>query len=190
MKILILNGHPYQPSFSDEIAAKYAQGAKAAGHEVKRTNIRDLKFDLVLRYGYHKRMELEPDLAAQQELIKWCEHLVVVTPVWWGSMPALLKGYFDRVLLPRFAFKFHRGGKWDRLLAGRSARVIFTQGSPSILVRIFMCDCFWKTIRTGILEFCGFKPVKKLAFGRADQAGEDRKAKFLERVYEIGKQGK
>jgi len=67
--------------------------------------INELDFNPNLQFGYRKRTELEPDLLKAQELIKWADHLVWIYPVWWGSIPAIMKGFIDRVFLPGFAFQ-------------------------------------------------------------------------------------
>jgi putative NADPH-quinone reductase len=85
----------------------YLDGAREGGHEICSVALRTLQFDLVLRGGFHGRKPLEPDIAQQQDLTQWCEHLVVVSPNWWWSAPALLKGYVDRMFLPEFAMRYH-----------------------------------------------------------------------------------
>ena len=95
-KILIIDGHPGENSFCAAIADAYAKGAQSPEIEVEVLSLRNLKFDLNLRHGYRKIQELESDLVEAQKKIKWCEHLVVIYPIWWGSMPALLKGFLDR----------------------------------------------------------------------------------------------
>ncbi len=164
MKIVLLNGHPYDKSFCDGLASEYERGARDAGHTVDRVDVRDLKFDMVLRYGYSHRMELEPDLVRQQELIKACEHLVIVVPFWWGGVPALLKGYFDRVLLPHFAFECVDGGRCKGLLSGKSASVIYTQDAPFFWTFLAYRDSFWSSLKHAILKFCGFSPIKRKYF--------------------------
>jgi hypothetical protein len=130
MRVLLLNAHPDQGSLCNSIAAAYAEGAREGGHEVRCVALRELRFDLVLRGGYHSAKPLEPDVVAQQELIRWCQHLVVVTPNWWWSAPALLKGYIDRVFLPEFAMRYHARFPYvEPLSKGRSARVLYTQNS-------------------------------------------------------------
>lgn len=64
-----------------------------------------MNFNPNLEFGYRKRMELEPDLIDSQERIIWSEHIVIVYPVWWGSFPAIMKGFFDRTLLAPFSYK-------------------------------------------------------------------------------------
>ena len=80
MRILLLNGHPDAGSLCDSLAAAYADGARERGHDIRCVALRELEFDLVLRGGYHSAKPLEPDILEQHDLIRWCEHLVVVSP--------------------------------------------------------------------------------------------------------------
>ena len=130
-RILIILGHPRTDSLCGGLARAYAEGAEAGGHEVRVVSLGALSFDPILHNGYAAVQPLEPDLVAAQASISWAEHLVFVYPLWWGAMPALLKGFIDRVFLPGFAFKFRDGSVfWDRLLAGRSAHLLVTMDTP------------------------------------------------------------
>ena len=104
-KILIINGHPDKESFNAALTEAYIKGASAqANTEVEVLYLADLTFDPILRYGYRKRTELEPDLLKAFELLKEADHTVWIYPTWWGGMPALLKGFIDRLFLPGFTF--------------------------------------------------------------------------------------
>jgi len=189
-KILILNGHPDSESFCRYIADNYEAGAKEAGFEVKRINIADVKFEMNLQYGYRKRMELEPDLLQAQQDILWCEHLVIVTPVWWGTLPACLKGFFDRTFLGGFSHRFNPAKKLpEKLLTGRSASVLYTQGGPKIFSYLIMGDAFWKVLKRCILNFCGFSPVKRKIFDRIKGRTEKEMADILTESKELGGKG-
>lgn len=179
MKILVLVGHPDSVSFNVELANAYAEGARERGHEVKRVNIGDLKFDPILHQGYKVIQELEPDLKQLQEDIRWCDHFVIIYPSWWSTMPAMLKGLFDRIWLPGFAFRFHQNGIWwDGLLKGRTARVFVTSDAPPIFTRIIFGDTT-NEIRKGILWFAGFSvSVKKI--GPLKKATDIKKKSWLE----------
>ena len=190
-KILIIDGHPDSASFSNCIAEEYYLSAKNGKHEVEMIKVRDLKFDLVLHHGYNAPQKLEKDLQKAQELITWCEHLVIVTPVWWYSVPATLKGFIDRILMPGYAFKFNsETHKLEKLLKSKSSRVIYTQGSSKFLSKILCIDPFWKQIKCGVLEFCGIAPVKRTYL--AKMSGEKdilRRQKFLKKVGKLGFKG-
>ncbi len=124
-KILIINGHPDKESYCFALAEAYSKGALASGAEVQEIVVADLQFSPNLQFGYRKRTELEPDLKDSWEKIQWADHLVWVYPVWWGSIPAILKGFVDRVFLPGFVFKKRENSLWwDKLLTGKSARII------------------------------------------------------------------
>lgn len=187
MKIFILIGHPDKESFNKELAFSYAEGAKERGHEVRITNLGDLQFDSILHRGYREIQELEPDLKKAQEAIKWCDHFVIFYPSWWSTMPALLKGFFDRVWLPGFAFHFHQNGIWwDGLLKGRTARVFVTSDAPPIFTRIIFGDTT-NEIRKGILWFAGFK-VKVKKIGPLKNISEIKKLKWKQKVKNWGRE--
>ena len=103
-RILVILGHPSESSLCAGLAQSYIEGARAAGAEVRLLALGALTFDPLLHAGYRGEQALEPDLQAAQAQITWAEHLVWVYPTWWGAMPALLKGFIDRVFLPGFAF--------------------------------------------------------------------------------------
>lgn len=161
MNTLVILGHPNNQSYCAALAEHYIEGAKAAGHNVQLLKLGELDFDPSLRSGYQKRQELEKDLQEAQRLLQWCDHLVVVFPTWWGAPPAILKGFLDRTLLPGFAFKYRENSPmWDKLLAGRTARLIVTSDSPAWWLRYVHFDPAIRLMKQTTLEFCGFTPVK------------------------------
>lgn len=168
-RILILVGHPDNESLNVKLGEAYAAGAREKGNEVKLVKLGDLKFDPILHKGYKVIQELEPDLQQLQEDIKWSDHFVIIYPSWWSSMPALLKGLFDRIWMPGFAFHFSHGGithgfMWHGLMHGKSARVFVTSDSPASLARILFGDST-NEIKRGILAFAGFwTHVTKVGF--------------------------
>lgn len=190
MRILLLNAHPDEKSLGDALAAAYAEGAQAAGHDVRYVALRELRFELVLHGGYHSAKPLEPDVAEQQSLIRWCQHLVVVTPNWWWSAPALLKGYIDRVFLPGFAMRYRARFPYvEPLLKGRSARVVYTQNSPWFVGWLFRGDMFWRWISRAVLRHCGFWPVHRRALYSVKDSSTKQRAAFLASVKELGRRG-
>jgi NAD(P)H dehydrogenase (quinone) len=181
--ITVILGHPDASSFCNAIAEKYAASARAAGHTVKLFKLGEIDFDPVLRHGYNKRQELEPALLEIREAISWAQHLVFVYPTWWGSMPAILKGMFDRIFLPGYAFKYRKNSSWwDRLLVGRSAHAIVTMDTPPWFYRLVYTMPGHHQIRKTILEFCGIKPVRITSFGPVRDASEVRRSKWLLKV--------
>jgi putative NADPH-quinone reductase len=188
-RIFVLLGHPDSESRGRQLLDAYERAAKEAGHEVRRTNLGELKFDPVLHKGYREIQELEPDLIKIQEDIKWCEHFVILYPNWWITMPALLKGMFDRLWLPGFAFHFYdkHSYRWQKLLTGRTARVFVTMDSPPLWERLLLGD-FTNEIKRGILGFAGFK-VHLTKIGPMKNASSARLARFEKIFVRLGQKG-
>ncbi|HYF10005.1 MAG TPA: NAD(P)H-dependent oxidoreductase [Candidatus Paceibacterota bacterium] len=189
-KILVLLGHPDNETVCGYFADRYEAGAREAGHEVRRVNIGDLQFDPILHKGYKEIQALEPDLVKLQEDFRWAEHIAIVYPNWWSTMPALLKGLFDRMFLPGFAFKFMpRKMMWKRLLEGRTARVIITMNNWPLLTWWMIGD-YSNEIRRGILWFAGIWPVRVLSIGRIEHKKASVIGKWGARIYTLGAKAK
>lgn len=195
-KIFILLGHPDNTELSicRNIADSYEKGARESGFEVKRMNLCEMKFDPILHQGYRARQVLEPDLLTFQENIKWADHFVIVHPIWWMSMPALLKGMFDRVWLPGFAYNFKKNANGTKIgitrhLKGKSARII-TTGSSHPFISFILYGDIWLNLRRAILRFAGFGPISQTRFGQVEGLGEQKKSKILNKVYKLGQRGK
>ncbi|MBI2516528.1 MAG: NAD(P)H-dependent oxidoreductase [Opitutae bacterium] len=182
-KILLILGHSQNDSLCAALADSYALAARAQGTEVRELRLGQLKFDPVLAMGNRADQALEPDLQAAQEAIRWAEHIVLVYPNWWGSMPALLKGFLDRVMLPGFAFKYRQDSMfWDRLLAGRSADLIVTMDTPPLIYRWLMRAPGIAQVKDGILGFCGIKPVRVTLLGPVRTASVEKRSAWLQQV--------
>jgi NAD(P)H dehydrogenase (quinone) len=186
-KILIINGHPNPDSFNYGIAAAYKQGALTAGAEVKEIVVADLNFSPNLKFGYQKRTDLEPDLLDALEKIKWCDHMVWIHPVWWGGLPAMLKGFIDRVFLPGFVFQYRENSVWwDKLLSGKTARIITTLDQPSWYYWLMFGRPSVNQLKKSTLEFCGVKPVKVSYVGPIRNSTAEFRAEQLKKIEQLG----
>lgn len=186
-KILVLLAHPQSKSYCAALGQAYIDGARAAGAEVRQINLADLNFNPIAVGSHDKPGELEADLRKAQEDIRWAEHLVFIYPILWGTLPALLKGFIERVLTPGFAVNFHKDSPlWDKLLKGRSARLIVTLNTPPLLYRLLFRRAGHITMKRSILEFCGIAPVRITDVGPMKNASAQKREKWIREVHALG----
>ncbi len=186
-KVLVFLGNTDTDSMTSALADSFEKGARDAGFTVKRVNISDLKFDPILHKGYKVIQELELDLKKLQEYFKWADHIAIFYPNWWGTMPALLKGVFDRMFLPGFAFKFEKGSwHWQKLLTGRSATVFITMNTNPWLAWILFGDNS-NEIKRNILKFAGISPVRLVKVGPVERMSAARKESLKKLSYGLGR---
>ncbi len=186
-KILIINGHPNPDSFNYGLVESYKKGALNSKAEIKEIVIHDLEFNPVLKNGYQKRTELEPDLLEAWEKIKWAEHIVIVNPIWWGGMPGVMKCFFERLFLPGMAFQYKENSVWwDKLLAGKTAHMIITMDTPKWYFWLVYGNSGINQLKKNILEFCGVSPVKVTTISPIRNSTLDFRRKWIEKVEKLG----
>lgn len=190
-KILIINGHPDRESFNFGLSEAYKQGAGKSNTEIKEINIRDLNFNPNLQFGYRQRTQLEPDLLDAQDKLKWADHLVWIYPVWWGSVPAIMKGFLDRILLPGFAFNKRENSLWcDKCFTGKTARIICTLDQPAWYYRLAYGSPSHNAMKKGTLNFIGVKKVGITTIGPIRLSKETFRSKWLKKVEKLGQMNK
>lgn len=186
-------GNPDNETVSGEFADTYEREARAAGHEVRRSNIADLFFDPILHKGYKLIQALEPDLIKVQEDMKWADHFVLVYPLWWSSMPALLKGMWDRMFIPGFAFSFNKMTKWysipgwQKLLAGKNARLIVLSKTAPWQTDLLFGNPI-HPVSKAILGFAGYS-VKVTRIGNSEGMSDTAKKSWLDKISSLAKKG-
>lgn len=189
-RIYVLNGHPGGTSLSKQLSEAYAQAATQAGHDLRLTHLHDLTFDPDFGEGSYKTLKpLEDDLKAVAADLEWSEHVVLLTPMWWGGVPAKLKGLFDRVLLPGFAFdpRQKRLGLPKPLLAGRTARLILTSDTPDWFFRLAYGRAMVRQLRVQVFGFVGIKPLRVAHFSEASHPAPKVVERWSDAVAALGR---
>src|SRR5262245_30416517 len=152
-----------------------------AGVDLRRLDLCELEFNPNVVAGSPRNQLLEPAIRQAIELVAWAEHLVFVFPTWWGTMPALMKGFLDRVLLPGFAFEEHEeGGGWDKLLTGRTAHLLTTMDTPTWVYRWIYKAPGLRSLALATLGFCGIAPVRTSIFGVVKDSDPATRARWLQ----------
>lgn len=193
-RILLIQGHPdaVTPHLCHTLAEAYAEGALAAGHEVRWTDVARLDFPLLRSQQAWEHSTLPATLQTAQDDMAWAEHLVLFFPLWLGDMPALLKGFLEQVARPGFAFKAENsngGGSafGHKGLAGRSARVVVTMGMPAMVYRWYFRAHSLKSLERNILGFIGIAPVNETLIGMVDKLGEAGVKKWQGKMRVLGR---
>jgi putative NADPH-quinone reductase len=187
-RIAIIVGHARRDTYCEALASAYRRGAEASGHVMDFFVLSKMTFDPILHDGFKSVQMLEPDLQAAQDAIGRADHLVLVFPLWMGTLPAILKGFLERILQPGFAMEPDaRDAGYRPLLKGKSARVIITMATPAPVYRWLFGAPELKALKHGILGFVGIAPVRSTLFGMVDIASERTRRHWLEEVEALGR---
>jgi putative NADPH-quinone reductase len=184
-RIVVLDGHPDadRHRFVHALADSYADGAKGAGHKVRRIELARLDFPLLRSAAEWTDGALPRALKRAQDAIGWAEHIVILYPLWLGDMPALLKGFLEQIARPGFAIA--PGKRPGGLLKGRTARLVVTMGMPAFFYRFYFGAHSVKSFERNILKFAGIRPVHHSLIGAIEGSIEARD-KWLEEMARLG----
>ena len=191
--IAIIQGHPDSSTrhFCHALADEYAKGAEDGGHDVMRIEVASLEFPLLRTKEEFEKARPPEAITRAQEAVAWADHLVIIYPLWLGSMPALLKGFFEQLLRPGFAFEYQKsGGMAKKLLTGKSARIVVTMGMPAFVYRWIFSAHSLKSLIRNTLRFCGVGPVKSTLIGNIEGLTERQRDDWLDELRGLGDVGK
>ena len=192
-RILILDGHP-DPAperFIHALAAAYLEGAQERGHEVLLLRAADLSFPLLRSQRDYEHGLPVASIESCQNALTWATHVVILFPLWLGSMPALLNALLEQTFRPGFAFSNESSGRWPvKFLSGKSARLIVTMGMPTLLYRLFYLSHGVASLRRNVLRFAGFGIVRSMFIGSIGNLDKLRAQRCLEKVRDLGRNGR
>jgi putative NADPH-quinone reductase len=192
-RIAIIQGHPDAQArhFGHALADEYAKGCEDGGHEVRRLEVARLEFPFLRTKEEFEQGTPSDSIKQAQDAIKWADHLVIIYPLWLGSMPALLKAFLEQVFRPGFAFEYQKsGGMAKKLLTGKSARIVVTMGMPAFVYRWVFGAHSLKSLQRNTLWFCGIGPIKATLIGSIEGMNEKQRMGWLDEMRGLGQLGK
>ena len=192
-RIVIIQGHPdfQRRHFCHALADEYAKGCEDGGHEVKRIDVARLEFPLLRTKEEFEKGAPPASIVQAQSAIAWANHLVILYPLWLGSMPALLKAFFEQLFRPGFAFEYGPAGRLPKKrLTGKSARIVVTMGMPAFVYRWFFLAHSLRSLERNILGFCGIAPIKETLIGLIESSEVSRREKALAKMRVLGREGR
>ncbi len=190
-QITIVLGHPDpdERRLCRALANAYAEGARAAGHEVAMFDLAHLEVPLLRTQQEFEHGSVPPTLRPAQEAILASQHLVLVFPLWLGTMPALVKAFLEQVIRPGVAFTNEANSFPKGLLSGRSARVVVTMGMPVLAYRWWFMGHGLKALERSILRFAGIRPIRESFFGMVEAASDAKRKGWLAQMRGLGAKG-
>lgn len=187
-RIVVVVGHARKDTFCEALGEAYARGAREAGHDVQVFKLAEMAFDPILREAYVRVQPLEPELEQAHAAWLRADHLVLIFPLWLGAMPAIMKGFLERILQPDIIGPA-QSGKFVHVLEGKSARIIMTMGMPGVVYRWWYGAHALQALKRNVLEFMGVSPVRSTLFGMIETVGAEKRRQWLDEAEQLGRQG-
>jgi len=192
-RMAIIQGHPdgQVRHFCHALADEYAKGCEDGGHTVRRIEVAMLDVPLLRTKEDFEKGQPPDSIKTALEAIRWADHLVILYPLWLGSMPALLKAFFEQAFRPGVAFEYQAHGKMaKKLFTGKSARVVVTMGMPAFVYRWFFMAHSLRSLERNIFAFCGIRPTRATLIGQVEGMNEQQAAAWLDRLRALGAAGR
>ena len=188
MRVNIVFNHPYKGSYCHAILDSVKRGLAKAGHEVDVINLDDDPFNPVMTaedlLAFRNKKSIDPQALEYIYRIKAADHLVFIFPIWWELMPALMKGFIDKVIFPGEIYDYTSSGYQMVTLMDhlKSATVITTMNTPAIMYKFIYGNAIKKSLIRGTLKKSGIKNVKWLSLNMVKASSNEKRGKWLEKI--------
>lgn len=188
MKVLVVYCHPCGQSFSAAVRDVAVEALEQRGHDVHLVDLYGIGFDPVMRLeewrGYFKDGDNLAPIRDQAQQLLWAEAVVFIYPTWGYGLPAMLKGWLERVLVPGFAFDMPTSALGPKPKLRHIGRVLaLTTCGASPLLSWLMGQPGRRTLLRGFRSVCNpFCRTKYLALYKMDSVSEGQRLAHLERV--------
>ncbi|OPY85949.1 MAG: General stress protein 14 [Smithella sp. PtaU1.Bin162] len=186
MKYLLIYSHPNPLSFCNAIVNTVREELWEKKHELIIRDLYGIGFDPVLKasdFIARQAGQTPADIKIEQDYVVWSDVMIFIYPIWWAALPAMIKGYIDRVISYGFAYKRDAGGNVIPLLTGKKVIVFNTQGAPEERYeKSGMFEAMRKTSDFAIFEFCGMQVLAHQFFGAVTTVDEATRKLYLKKV--------
>jgi len=186
MNHLIVYAHPFEDSFNHAILENAVSSLESKGHSVVVRDLYALGFNPVLSPVDFKELRsgnTPEDIATEQAFIKNADAITLIYPLWWTGLPAILKGYIDRIFAYGFAYQYTKEGMVEGLLSSKKGFMITTQGTPNAFYDASgMTKSLKQTTDEGIFSFCGIETLDHLFFGGISTSDDLTRKEMLQSV--------
>lgn len=189
MKTVIVYNHPYKKSFCHALLESAKEGAIRAGQEVDVIDLDADKFNPVMSAedlnGFVHHQMADPQAKDYFRRIRDANHMVLIFPIWWELMPAMMKGFIDKVVFPGSFYDQSAGGDMSALLPNLKITVVTTMNTPAELYKNVYGDAVYKAVVKGTFEKIGIKDVKWVCFNMVKDSTAEKRRQWLEQIAQI-----
>ncbi len=185
MKVVIVFNHPYEGSFGTAILNAVTKGLESANHEVDVLHLDNDGFNPVMSKAdlkaFMEHIPVDPQVINYNKRLEKADHLVFIFPIWWDLMPAMTKGFVDRVLTPGVVYDHHpRGFGLVPLLNNlKGVTVITTMNKPKILYSLLIGNLIKKAMIKSVFKTMGYKNLKWISYNMVKSVSPVKRVKWL-----------
>jgi NAD(P)H dehydrogenase (quinone) len=190
MKAVIVFNHPYEGSYCNAILNAVTAGLQSAGHITDLIHLDNDGFDPVMRAndlkGFKNGAPCDPQVLKYRERINDADQLIMIFPIWWELMPAMTKGFIDKVIFPGVAYDYDNSGSYPKMIKRwknlNGVTVITTMNTPSFIYRLVFGNAIKKAVFNGTFWKLGFKNRKWLSLNMVKFVSDDKRKKWLQQI--------
>lgn len=189
MKVVIVFNHPYEGSFCNAILQSVTNGLTKSNHQVDLIHLDKDNFNPVMTAadlkGFRDKKPVDPKVIQYNNTIKEADHLIFIFPIWWELMPAMTKGFIDKVIFPGIAYDYTNTSNtrmkplWNNL---KSNTIITTMNTPNWLYLLLFGNAIKKAVLLGTFWKIGFKNRQWISFNQVKMVSDDKRKKWLKKL--------
>ncbi len=189
MRTLIVFNHPYEGSFCNAILKSVTRGLQKANHKVDLIHLDQDGFNPIMTSqdlkAFRDKQPIDPKVIEYKGRLEQADHVVFIFPIWWELMPALTKGFIDKVIFPGVAYDYVNGSNTRMkplLINLKGVSVITTMNTPRILYRIVFGNTLQKALIRGTFWKMGYKNRKWISLNMVKQVSVEKRKLWLDRI--------
>lgn len=188
MRTLIVFNHPYEGSYCNAILHAVHKGLQIGGHEVDIIHLDNDRFRPAMTKADLKafvdHQPIDPQVIDYSERIRQADHLIFIFPIWWDIMPAMTKGFIDRVLFPGVVYDHHpRGFGLVPLLDNlKSITMITTMNKPKLMYSLLIGNLIRKAMLKSVFKAMGYKNLRWISFTSVKRVSHEKRVRWLDNL--------
>lgn len=189
---VIVTSHPYDGSFCHALMVAAKDGAQKAGNTVDAIDLEQDHFDPVMHgadlVGFLKHKAQDEQAKDYIQRVKAADHLILIFPIWWELMPAMMKGFIDKVVFPGETFTYKKGGTGmaSALPKLKSTTIMTTMNTPKFLYRWVFGDAIQRALVRGTFKKMGLKKVRWMSCHMVKKSSDAKRQGWLSEAGKIG----